>query len=362
MKKIVYIITLPDWGGAQKYVFQEALKEGRENIVIVIAGQSDTFKSKINLLNEINYYNENYNQRKNSLLGSLIDNYPDIKIHTGQLKNLVRPIHPIKDFLALMEIVNFYNKEKPNTIHLNSSKTGILGSFARIFSKHKLEVIYTVHGWVFLEPMNPFKKHLYILLERLASRWRDKIIVLGEIEKQIALKYKICPEKKLEVLSHRMPTKLFLDKNFAKKELNLPQDKKIIGTVANFYPAKGLQYLIETASKINNPDVIFAVIGDGAERKKYELLITSYKLQDKFLLLGEKENAAQYLKAFDLFILPSIKEGAPYVILEAMAAELPIIATDVGNVSEMLKDYQNKTIIPQADIEALVKAIVSSKL
>ena len=76
------------------------------------------------------------------------------------------------------------------------------------------------------------------------------------------------------------------------------------------------------------------------------------------MLLGEKENAAQYLRAFDVFILPSLKEGAPFVLLEAMAAELPIIATDVGNISEMLKDYQNKTIIPPANVGAAIEAML----
>ncbi len=337
MKKILYIITLPDWGGAQAHIYYSAgWPFNNEYEVSVLVGQSDNFKSKINLLDKL-------------------ANFNDVK--SGQLKNLVRPIHPIKDVLALLEIINYYNREKPDIVHLNSSKAGILGSFAKLLSSHKPEIIYMVHGWVFLEPMNAVKKWLYIFLEKLASHWRDKIFVLGETEKQIAIKYKICPEEKLEIRRHSIPANSFLDKNTARKELGLPQDKKIIGTIANFYPAKGIEYLIEAAAKINRPDIIFAVIGDGAKRHNYELLITNYKLQSKFLLLGERDSAAQYLKAFDSFVLPSVKEGAPYVILEAMAAELPIIAADVGNVSEMLKDYQNKIIIPPADVETLMKAI-----
>jgi len=341
MKKILYIITIPDWGGAQKYVFQEALKNKDNFEVAVFTGQSDSFKSKINLLNEISIYNKKNNAN----------------IRVGQFKNLVRPINLLKDFLAIGEIIKIYNHEKPDIVYLNSSKAGILGSLAKTFSKHKPQIIYIVHGWVFLEPMRSSKKWLYVLLERFASRWRDKIIVLGEKEKQIALKYKICPEKKLEVRPHQLTNKLFLPKNDARAELKLPLNKKIIGTVANFYPPKGLNYLIEAATKINRSDIIFAIIGDGPERDNYELQITNCKLKDKFFLLGEKNDAAQYFKAFDLYILPSIKEGLPYVILEAMAAELPIIATDVGNISEMLRDYQNKIIIPPANVKMLVKAI-----
>jgi glycosyltransferase involved in cell wall biosynthesis len=332
MQKILYIITLPDWGGAQRYVFDLANKLQSELEGTVAFGKKE---------------------RNNELETKCIAS--GIKIH--QFSNLIRPINPIKDIRAVFELAKYINATKPDTIHLNSSKAGIIGSLAAALSKHKPEVIYTVHGWVFMEPMSPFKKQFYIFLERLASQWRDKIIVLGEKEKQIALQYKICPEKKLEIVHHAIQQFNLLTKKEAREKLNLPQDKKIIGTIANFFPSKGLSYLIEAAAKINNPDIIFAIIGDGTERHNYELLTTHYSLQTKLFLLGEKENAAQYLKAFDVFVLPSVKEGAPYVILEAMAAELPIIATDVGNISEMMKGYINKTIVPPADVEALVRAI-----
>ncbi len=333
-QKILYIITIPDWGGAQRYVFDLAnnLKDTHE--AVVASGKSEG-TSKINLLEKCR----------------------EAEITTYQFKNLVRPISPIKDIFAVWEMKNYLEKEKPDTIHLNSSKAGIIASFATVLSSHKPEVVYTVHGWVFTEPMNALKKGLYIFLEKIASYWRDKIIVLGEKEKQIALNYKICSPEKLQIAHHTIANIDFFTKQDAREKLNLPQDKKIIGTVANFYPAKGLNYLIEAAAKINNPDVIFAIIGEGALRKNFKFQISNFKLENKFILLGEKNNAAQYLKAFDVFVLPSVKEGAPYVILEAVAAELPIVATDVGNVSEMLKDYQNKIIIPSSNVEALVEAI-----
>lgn len=332
MKKILYIITIPDWGGAQRYVFDLA-KNLQSNSEITVA-----FGKK---------------ERNNELETKCIA--AGIKIH--RFSHLARPISPLKDILAVFEAAKYINAAKPDTIHLNSSKAGIIGSLAAQIAKHKPEIVYTAHGWVFMEPMGSFKKRFYIFLEKFASRWRDKIIVLGEKEKQIALQYKICPETKLEIVHHAIQQFNLWAKKEAREKLNLPQDKKIVGTIANFFPAKGLKYLIEAAEQIDNPNIIFSIFGNGPERHNYELQIATCNLREKFLLLGEKKDAAQYLKAFNLFVLPSIKEGAPYAILEAMAAELPIIATDVGSVSEMLKDYQNKTIIPPANVEALVGAI-----
>lgn len=336
-QKILYIVTIPDWGGAQKYTADLAYENSNKNFKIIVATGKSVFNSKMNLLEKCKRLN--------------------VEIH--QFKNLTRKINPIKDVLALWEIKKYIEKEAPDYIHLNSSKAAIIGSFAVKLAKHRPRVWYTVHGWVFLEPMANWRKKLYIFLERWASRERDKIIVLGEREKQIAIKYKICPESKLQIKHHTLFQKSFFHREIAKKNLNLPQEKKIIGAIANHYPAKGLNYLIEAAAQINNSNIIFAVIGDGPERNNIKFQILNFKLENRVLLLGEKENAAQYLKAFDLFILPSIKEGAPYTILEAMEAKLPIIATEVGSVPEMLKDYQNKIIVPPADIKLLIQAILS---
>ncbi|MFC1612608.1 glycosyltransferase family 4 protein [Patescibacteria group bacterium] len=335
-KKILYIITIPDWGGAQSHVFNLAQKNKKANFDVIVASGNSSRGSNLNLIKKC----------------------ADCETKTHKLKNLIRAINPIKDISALFEIASLYSREKPDFVHLHSSKAGIIGALALFFSFHNPKVVYTVHGWVFLEPMASWRKKLYIFLERFASQYRDKIIVLGEREKETALKHKICKKNKIAIIPHTAQDINFLEKNEAREALGLPQDKKIIGTIANLYHDKGLEYLIDVAKQIDNPDILFAIIGEGPLRENFEFQILNFELKDKILLLGEKEDAAQYLKAFDLFVLPSVKEGAPFVILEAMSADLPIIATDVGSVPEMLISYQNKTIVPPADVEQLKQAIL----
>ena len=245
-RKILYIITIPDWGGAQKYVFDSANSQKNDCEVVVSAGKSER-PSKINLFEKCKEAN----------------------VATHQFKYLVRQINLLKDILAIFEIRNYLEGEGPDIVHSNSSKAGIIVSFAVASLKHKPKVVHAVHGWVFLEPMSAVKKWFYIFLERLASRWRDEIIVLGEKERQIAINYKICPQEKLRITKHAISEIKFLDGMDARNQLNLPQDKKIIGTIANFYPSKGLEYLIGAASKIDRPDTIFVVIGDGPKRSNY---------------------------------------------------------------------------------------------
>ncbi|GAG26330.1 unnamed protein product, partial [marine sediment metagenome] len=164
------------------------------------------------------------------------------------------------------------------------------------------------------------------------------------------------------------PEKLdFLSKEEARKYLNEKlqikiQNYKIIGTVANFYKTKGLEYLIEAAkiisiNQLNQHESVFLIIGDGPERKNLENLIKKYQLQDKVFLLGRMPDAYQYLRAFDVFVLPSLKEGFPWVILEAMAAEVPIVATKVGAVPEVIENGKSGFLVEVKDIEGLTKKI-----
>ena len=178
----------------------------------------------------------------------------------------------------------------------------------------------------------------------------------------------IAPEK-LEFLP-KEEAKKFLFKDNAKYQI---QDTKyLIGCVANFYKTKGLEYLIKAANILNTDfkfqvsDFKILVIGDGKERENLESLIKEYSLNDKVFLMGRIPNAHKYLKAFDMLVLPSLKEGFPWIILEAMASETPIIATKVGAVPEIIKDQKDGMLIefknPQELAEKIMKLIQDSGL
>jgi len=325
MKKLAYIITSSDWGGAQHYVFDLAKSLKEEFEVLICAGLN------------------------NKKIDGLLDKAEKMDIKTYTFTNIVRKINIIKDIKALFEIAIFYNIEKPDIVHLNSSKAGILGSLAKILSSYKPKIIYTVHGWVFTEPMNIFKKRLYICLEKLASKFRDQIIVLSDSEKQIALDYKICKENKLVIIKNAISTIDFYNKSVAKELLGLPKDKIIIGTISNYYKTKGLKYLVQAGLQLK--DFYFVIIGDGPEKEG----ITASK---NIKLLGYMPDASKYLYAFDVFVLSSLKEGYPYVITEAMYAGLPIVATKVGAIEEILKNYKNKILINPGDTKYLKDALI----
>lgn len=341
-KTILYVITQAEWGGAQRYLFDLITSpEAESHDIQIITGASPD----------------------ESLLKKLQD-----RATIYQAKNLVRNPSPINDVAAIFELKELFNKINPSVIHLNSSKAGVIGSLAFFLwnKKNTCKLIYTVHGWVLNESLNFLAWSFYYWTEKMTALIKDKIICVSEFDRQTAIKHHICPENKLLTIHNGISRPEFLNREearaqlFAKTAAPSIENPIMIGTIANFYKNKGLPYLIEAIylliNKYNLP-IMGAIIGDGKLRPEIENIIGNYGLQERIILTGRIDNPEKYLKAFDIYACSSIKEGLPYSILEAMSAELPIIATKVGGIPEMIHDQKNGLCVKPKSPEQIAAAI-----
>ena len=335
MAKILYFITQSEYGGAQRYVFDLANNLKSDFQVAVAMGE----------------------QGKDGRLAKKLDEN-DIKYFI--LPHLKRDISPLNEIFALREIIKLIKKYQPDIIHLNSSKISILGSLAALFTKTK--VIYTVHGWVFNEPLPTPLKWFYLWLEKFTAKFKDKIICVSESDRQVALKYKIAPVEKLITIHNGLAPV-----NFYTREEALPLLAKeraggevFIGSIGNLYKTKGFEYLIEAADilthKLNTP-ATFIIIGEGKEREALKNLIAKYNLKNNFILAGSIDEAARLLPAFDVYVCSSVKEGLSYTLIEAMQAGRPIVATAVGGNPEMIENEKTGLLSKPADARDLAEKI-----
>jgi len=331
ISKILYIITQSELGGAQHYIFNLAAKlPTAQYEVAVAAGGSE----------------------------ELFDKLEKIGIKTFHLKDLEREINPLKDLKAYYQIKRVIKFFQPDIIHLNSSKAGILGAVAGKKMNVK-KIIYTVHGFVFNEPLPYFKRQIYLWAEKFSGKFKHKLICVSDFDRQTGIKNKIAAANKFITIYNGIDEIKYLEPQEAKKYLKLPNDKTIIGTIANLYPTKGLIYFIEAAKDLisKNKNLLFVIIGFGILKDTIEAKIREEKLQENFILTGKIENGAKYLKAFDIYVCSSVKEGFPFSILEAMNAGLPIISTRVGGIPEMITDQKDGLLIDYAKPEEISKAV-----
>ena len=351
-KKILYIITKSNWGGAGVYVFDLATNLPKDRFETVVAfGGSGKLKEKLEASG----------------------------IRTIQIGRLGRDISLLDEFLVFFNLLKIIRDEKPNILHLNSAKAGGLGALAgRIYNlsntflciflkdgkyKLKTKIIYTVHGWTFREERPYAQNALIRILSWLTIAFSDATITVSE--KDFVDSPNLFLKRHVVIIKNGIGKIEFKNREFLRRGIfkmsGLPQKKNrvCLGTIAELHKNKGLSYAIEAmADTVNETsNIVLFILSEGEEGKNLEKKIKDLGLGEKVFLPGFVENAAQYLPAFDIFILPSIKEGLPYTILEAGAAGLPVIATSVGGIPEIIDDMKTGILIRPRQPKELVRAI-----
>ncbi len=335
--KILYVITKSNWGGAQRQVFDLATNLPKAQFEVAVAlGGSGLLKEKLDVAG----------------------------IRTISIETLGRDIKIFNDLISFFKIVKIIKKEKPDIVHAHSSKAGALSAFAvfvlRLILKlqaksYKLKAIYTVHGWMFLEKRPWWWTTAMRFFSWLTILLNHKTITVSENDKNASADF-LGVKNKIVTIPNGIGTINFLEKTEARKKI-LPKQEKLgelfwFGAIAELHKNKGLNFAIEAVDK--NLPAILVIIGEGEERKNLEQLIIKRGLQEKVFLVGQIDNAASLLKAFDVFLLPSVKEGMPYSVLEAGAAGRPIIASAVGGLPEIVTDMESGILV-QAGRPAEIK-------
>lgn len=296
--KILYIITKSVWAGAGKYVYDLAtgLPQTMFRSIVAAGGQ-----------------------------GELAQKIKEAGIPYFEIKSFQRNINILKEFIAFFEILSLLYRTKPNIVHVSSAKAGgIAGAAIFIYKIRKpARAIFTIHGWTFNEPRPKWQIFLIKFFSKLTCLFYDKIICVSEYDYQIGLKNKIAPAKKLIAIHNGIKPEEY---NFSERT----EKEFTVGTIGEAVKNKGHEYLREAEK--NFPGI-------------------------KFNIISNMPDAARYLKNFDIFVLPSLKEGLPYVLLEAGLAEIPIIATNVGGVPEIIQNEKTGLLINPANPEEITDAI-----
>ena len=330
MKKILFIITKSVWGGAQKYVHDLAVNLPQDQFEITVAGGGQ---------------------------GMMAEKIMSAGLPYLEIKSFQRDLNFWKEIVSFFEILKILFKIKPDVVHVSSSKAGgtagvasfvysVIKKTARLFRmtfpydregekvslfSDSLIKIFTVHGWAFLENRSRWQVWLIKLASKITCLFYGKIICVSRNDYTSAIKNKIAPARKMVVIHNGINPADYNFQDRTEKEFT-------VGTIGEATKNKGHKYLIE-ASK-NFPDI-------------------------KLNIISGVPNASIYLKNFDIFVLPSLKEGLPYVILEAGLAGLTVIASNVGGIPEIIENEKDGLLVPSAnskELAAAIKKLVENKV
>lgn len=270
-------------------------------------------------------------------------------IRVQRLRHLGRSIHPVRDILALRELTASLRALAPDLVSLHTAKAGLLGRLA--CRKLRIPCIYTPHGFTIGNRISAFLGPLFTLLERLAARSCAAIVCVSYAEKRLALEKRIAPAAQLRVIHNGM---LALGEDAVAQPSTEPPS---ICVVARLEAPKDHETLFQALAALTDRPWNLELVGDGPREGKLRALAKSLNLEGRIAWCGYLPSPADVLARSQIFVLASRSEAFPRSILEAMRAGLPVVASDVGGVSEAVSAGETGLLVPSGDPEALAVAL-----
>jgi glycosyltransferase involved in cell wall biosynthesis len=277
---------------------------------------------------------------------------------------LVRPVHPLKDFIALRKLEKILREEKPHIVHTHSGKAGILGRLAAKRAGVPV-IIHTIHGPSFGKFQNAAANFIFRAAEKKAARATSHFIVVADAMKEQYLAAGIgSPEQYTRIFSG-FPLEPFLAaKNDLelRKKLGIAPDDFVIGKIARLFRLKGHDDLFAVAPELvrRNPKIKFLLVGDGEWRQKFEQQAENIGLRRHFAFTGliPPDEVPKHVGIMDALVHLSLREGLPRALPQALAAGKPIVAYDCDGAREICFDGDTGFLIQPGDLKNLAAKII----
>ncbi len=335
--KILLVITKSNWGGAQRYVFDlaQALKMHGDDVGVVAGGTG----------------------RKAAPSGRLFEECAKIGVRTLFIKRFSRDISLLDELMLFFELLFLFRRERPDVIHMSSSKAGGMGAFAGRFARVP-RIIFTSHGLAYDEDRPPLQKFLMVLASWWTFFFCHAVIV---ISKDTFTRGRHLPlvGRKMHLVHNGRAHPDFFSRDEARRFFaqkighDIPPGTLLAGSIAELTKNKALPFLIEAVARTKTP-FLYILMGPGEEESVLRALVKEHGLENKFFLLGFVADAARYLCGLDIFTLTSLKEGLPYVIMEAAHAGLPVLSSAIAGSVDMIEEGATGLLVPTKDSNAIV--------
>lgn len=340
-RKILFVITKSNWGGAQSYVHALARhsREQGADVAVALGGTG----------------------ARGAASGLLAERLAADGVRVIPIASFMRDISIAQELRAFRELLAVIRRERPDVLHLNSSKAGGIGALAgRIAGVPR--IVFTAHGWAHREPRG-LSQRLLISMSSWATVFLSHfVIAVSECDKETAPALLL--RRKIHVIPVGIAPFALLPRVKARQELikrapTLSETVPWLFMTTELHANKGIDLAISALARLSPayPDMALVVLGEGSERENLLEHARACGVSDRVFLLGFVPDARQYLSAADLFLMPSRKEGLPLALLEAGHAALQVVASRVGGIPEIVEHEKDGLLIAPNDAAALAHAI-----
>lgn len=277
------------------------------------------------------------------------------------IRNFVSEAAPFKDLHALWQLDRLFRRERFDIVHTHNSKAGFLGRLAARRSGVPI-IVHTVHGFAFHDAESWPRRRLFAALERWAARWCDQMIAISQPMIEWAERERIAPPESFELIYSGIEVDRFRD---AKPDPELQQSFGIIpgeivlGVVSKLWEGKGHEVLLDAVAGLleGGHRIRLLIVGEGALETRLKERVRQLGIGSAVTFTGFRADVPEVTALLDISVLPSFYEGMGRVVLEAMAAGKPVIASRVGGIPDLMEDGISGFLVPPGDTQALAERI-----
>lgn len=297
--------------------------------------------------------------------GALVEEARSSGVRSFFLRSLVRPVSPLRDPKALIDLVGLLRRERPSIVHTHSSKAGILGRVAAAVAGVPIR-IHSIHGWGFHAEQSAASRVLFAGLERLVSGMTTAFVAVSRANVIRGTTLGILDERRAHLIRSGIRLEEFRPAWAGGPPSGLPWPPPspggaIVGMVACLKPQKAPLDFVRVAAEVlrAEPGTRFVLAGDGELRGAVEGLIKEIGIEESVTLLGWRRDVPDLLRGIDILLHTSRWEGLPRVFPEAMATGLPVVATRVDGAPEAIEEGVTGLLSAPGEIEAMARSVVA---
>ena len=286
--------------------------------------------------------------------GPLLEDLSRFGVRTHRVP-MTRKLNPA----AIVRLALIILRERIDQVHFHGTRAGLAAAPAAVLTMRPR--IYTVHGWSFHPRGSALLEGLARMLERMILASSQQVICVGDSDRSLGLRLGILDEARSRVIHNGVLTEAFMprqeERDLARAELGIPGDCVLVSLFGRLTEQKGQKSFLEAAGRLGGHSARFMLVGDGEDREMLERFVADRGLGDRVRFMGFRSDVPRLLAASDIVVLPSLWEGLPICLLEAMAAGRPVIATAVDGSVEVVVPGQTGLLVPPEHPQALAEAI-----